>query len=108
MASAEAAPLQALDLCAGAGGKTLALAAMLPPESTIIAADTDRGRLSRIEPRKRRARANNVETILLAPGKERNAMNTVNSVKSQNRVPVAVKAIRSLVPVTHTGETARK
>lgn len=70
MGGAAARPLLVLDLCAGAGGKTLALSAMLPAESKIIAADTDRGRLSRIEPRKRRASARNIETILLAPGKE--------------------------------------
>ena len=70
MASAAGDPKLVLDLCAGAGGKTLALAAMLSSESEIIAADTDRGRLSRIDPRKRRASARNIETILLAPGKE--------------------------------------
>ncbi len=74
MAGAAARPQLVLDLCAGAGGKTLALAAMLPPESKIIAADTDRGRLSRIEPRKRRASARNIETILLAPGNEMEAL----------------------------------
>lgn len=70
MASAAGEPKLALDLCAGAGGKTLALAAMLSADSEIIAADTDRGRLSRIDPRKRRASARNIETVLLAPGKE--------------------------------------
>ncbi|MEH6715776.1 RsmB/NOP family class I SAM-dependent RNA methyltransferase [Parasphingorhabdus flavimaris] len=74
MAGAAAKPELVLDMCAGAGGKTLALSAMLPPESRIIAADTDRGRLSRIEPRKRRASARNIETILLAPGKEIEAL----------------------------------
>ena len=69
-AGAAAKPVLVLDLCAGAGGKTLALSAMLSPDSKIIAADTDRGRLSRIEPRKRRASARNIETILLAPGNE--------------------------------------
>jgi 16S rRNA (cytosine967-C5)-methyltransferase len=69
-AGAAAKPALVLDLCAGAGGKTLALSAMLSPDSKIIAADTDRGRLSRIEPRKRRASARNIETILLAPGNE--------------------------------------
>ena len=74
MAGAAAQPKQVLDLCAGAGGKTLALAAMLSPDSQIIAADTDRGRLSRIDPRKRRASARNIETILLAPGNEIEAL----------------------------------
>jgi 16S rRNA (cytosine967-C5)-methyltransferase len=70
LAGAVGKPKLVLDLCAGAGGKTLALAAMLPADSRIIAADTDRGRLSRIDPRKRRASARNIETILLAPGQE--------------------------------------
>lgn len=70
VAAAAARPKMVLDMCAGAGGKTLALAAMLPAETQIIAADTDRGRLSRIEPRKRRAGAENIGTILLGPGKE--------------------------------------
>ena len=74
MASAAGEPKLVLDLCAGAGGKTLALAAMLSPDSEIIAADTDRGRLSRIDPRKRRASARNIETILLAPGKEMDSL----------------------------------
>jgi len=74
MASAAGDPKLVLDLCAGAGGKTLALAAMLSSESEIIAADTDRGRLSRIDPRKRRASARNIDTILLAPGKETDSL----------------------------------
>ena len=78
-ASAAAAPQLALDLCAGAGGKTLALSAMLPPDSKIIAADTDRGRLSRIDPRKRRADARNIETVLLAPGEEMEAVSHLRS-----------------------------
>lgn len=63
-----------LDLCAGAGGKTLGLAAELAEKSRIIAADTDRGRLSRIEPRARRSGATNIETVLLAPKKEEEAL----------------------------------
>jgi len=74
MVAAAAKPERVLDLCAGAGGKTLALAAVLPPDSQIIAADTDRGRLSRIDPRKRRASARNIETILLAPGNEKDSL----------------------------------
>lgn len=70
VAGAAAKPALALDLCAGAGGKTLALAAMLPAESKLVAADADRSRLSRIEPRKRRTGARNIETILLGPGRE--------------------------------------
>ena len=59
-----------IDLCAGAGGKTLALAAAMEGKGRLIAADTDRGRLSRLMPRAARAGALNVETRLLNPGRE--------------------------------------
>jgi len=59
-----------LDLCAGAGGKTLGLAALLPPDTKIIASDTDRGRLSRLKPRMQRVGAENIESILLHPSRE--------------------------------------
>ena len=59
-----------IDLCAGAGGKTLALAAAMDNKGRLIAADTDRGRLSRLLPRAARAGAINVETRLLNPGRE--------------------------------------
>ncbi|MEH6756351.1 MAG: RsmB/NOP family class I SAM-dependent RNA methyltransferase [Parasphingorhabdus sp.] len=68
------APKLVLDMCAGAGGKTLGLAAQLPDDVRIIAADTDRGRLSRIDPRLRRSSTRNVETMLLSPNKEIEAL----------------------------------
>ena len=52
-----------LDLCAGAGGKALALAAAAPA-ATILAADTNRARLTRLGPRAERAGAT-IETRLL-------------------------------------------
>ena len=58
-----------IDLCAGAGGKTLALAAAMDNRGTLLACDTDRGRLQRLPPRAERAGAM-VETRLLNPGKE--------------------------------------
>ncbi len=67
-------PKMVLDMCAGAGGKTLGLAAQLPDEARIIAADTDRGRLSRIEPRLRRSSTRNIGTLLLSPNKEEEAL----------------------------------
>jgi 16S rRNA (cytosine967-C5)-methyltransferase len=63
-----------IDLCAGAGGKTLALAAAMGNEGTLIAADTDRGRLSRLSPRAQRANATVAETLLLDPGREAEAL----------------------------------
>jgi 16S rRNA (cytosine967-C5)-methyltransferase len=59
-----------VDLCAGAGGKTLALAAEMGDRGRIVAADTDRGRLSRMRPRLERAGAKIVEPLLLDPGRE--------------------------------------
>lgn len=62
-----------IDLCAGAGGKTLALAAAMANRGHLIACDTDRSRLSRLGPRARRAGAE-VETRLLNPGREGESM----------------------------------
>ena len=59
-----------VDLCAGGGGKTLALAAAMDGSGRILASDTDRGRLSRLPPRAERAGARNIETCLLDPGRE--------------------------------------
>ena len=59
-----------IDLCAGAGGKTLALAAMMANRGRLIACDTDRGRLSRLSPRAQRAGVTIAETLLLDPGRE--------------------------------------
>ena len=54
-----------VDLCAGAGGKTLALAAAMAGQGRLIAADTIRSRLARLEPRAQRAGATFIETLLL-------------------------------------------
>lgn len=59
-----------IDLCAGGGGKTLGLAATMANQGTLIAADTDRARLSRLAPRAERAGALVAETVLLNPGRE--------------------------------------
>jgi 16S rRNA (cytosine967-C5)-methyltransferase len=58
-----------VDLCAGAGGKTLALAAAMAGTGRLIACDVDRGRLSRLTPRAERAGAI-VETRLLDAKRE--------------------------------------
>ncbi len=59
-----------IDLCAGAGGKTLALVAAMENRGRLIASDTDRARLSRMAPRAQRAGAAIIETRLLDPGRE--------------------------------------
>lgn len=71
----KAAPgMTVTDLCAGAGGKTLALAAEMANSGRIVATDTDRGRLSRMRPRLERAGVAIVETRLLDPGAEAAAL----------------------------------
>lgn len=51
------------DICAGAGGKTLALAAMMQNKGAIIAYDADRHRLRPIFERMTRAGVTNIEVI---------------------------------------------
>ncbi len=63
-----------VDLCAGGGGKTLALAADMDNRGSILACDTDRARLSRLAPRASRAGAGIVESLLLDPGREAEAL----------------------------------
>jgi 16S rRNA (cytosine967-C5)-methyltransferase len=57
-----------VDLCAGAGGKSLALAA-IAPEAIILATDSNRARLARLGPRAQRAGAA-IQTQLLNPPDE--------------------------------------
>ena len=63
-----------VDLCAGAGGKTLALAAAMQGQGRLIAADTIRSRLARLNPRAERAGATFIETLLLDQGQEERAL----------------------------------
>lgn len=74
----EALPVQPgdtiIDLCAGGGGKTLALAARLGNAASIIAADTDKRRLGNLAPRAARAGAAVDHIVLLDPGREMAAL----------------------------------
>ena len=73
--AADAQPGQRIiDLCAGAGGKTLALASAMRNTGALLACDTDRGRLSRLPPRGERAGVSIVETRLLNPNGEADAL----------------------------------
>jgi 16S rRNA (cytosine967-C5)-methyltransferase len=62
-----------VDLCAGGGGKTLALAAAMENRGRLLACDIDRARLSRLPQRAARAGAL-AETRLLDPGREGEAL----------------------------------
>ena len=57
-----------VDLCAGAGGKTLAIAARLGNRGRIVAADIDDRKLDELRRRARRAKVTNAQAILLEAG----------------------------------------
>ncbi|MEO1044813.1 MAG: RsmB/NOP family class I SAM-dependent RNA methyltransferase [Pseudomonadota bacterium] len=59
-----------IDLCAGAGGKTLALAQQSPADTRILASDVSRARLAELPPRAARLGIESIETRLLDPGSE--------------------------------------
>ena len=77
LACAAAPGMIVIDLCAGAGGKTLALAAAMAGKGTLIAADTIRSRLARLDPRAERAGATFIETLLLDQGHEAGALESL-------------------------------
>ena len=54
---------QVIDYCAGAGGKTLALAALMDNKGQIYAFDTDWRRLGRLPERAQRAGARNIQIV---------------------------------------------
>lgn len=60
--------MRVCDYCAGAAGKTLALAAAMQNRGQIIACDTSAARLDNAVPRLRRAGVHNVARHLLVPG----------------------------------------
>jgi 16S rRNA (cytosine967-C5)-methyltransferase len=70
LATRAAPGMTVVDLCAGAGGKTLALAGMMSGQGALIACDIDRARLARLAPRAARAGADAIETLLLDGGRE--------------------------------------
>jgi 16S rRNA (cytosine967-C5)-methyltransferase len=63
-----------VDLCAGAGGKTLALAGAMDNRGRLLACDADRARLARLPPRAERAGVRIAETRLVDAGREADAL----------------------------------
>ena len=66
--AAKAAPKLCIDLCAGAGGKTLAIAARLGNRGRIISSDIDAAKLEELRRRARRAKVSNAQAMLLENG----------------------------------------
>ena len=65
---------QMIDLCAGAGGKALGLASLAAADAQILACDTSRARLSELPHRSHRLNIANIQSRLLDPGKEMQAL----------------------------------
>lgn len=63
--------MRVLDFCAGGGGKTLVLAAMMENKGNIVATDNDTRRLEKGKPRFRKAGVHNVELRSLAEEQNR-------------------------------------
>ncbi len=62
--------MQVVDFCAGAGGKTLALAAMMNNKGRVVACDVLEGRLKRAAERFRRAGLHNIEPHPIASARD--------------------------------------
>lgn len=60
--------MKVVDLCAGAGGKSLALSAMMENKGEIVSCDNSAARLSRMEPRRERLGATNIRTLPVEEG----------------------------------------
>ena len=61
--------MRIIDACAGGGGKTLHLAALMKNKGRIIAMDVEQWKLEELKKRARRAGAGNIETKLIESGK---------------------------------------
>ncbi|WP_028772135.1 RsmB/NOP family class I SAM-dependent RNA methyltransferase [Shewanella waksmanii] len=61
--------MRVVDACAGAGGKTLAIAAQMQGKGRLLAMDVEQWKLDSLKQRARRAGAHNVETRIIASSK---------------------------------------
>lgn len=61
--------MRVIDACAGAGGKTLHLAALMENKGKLVAMDVEQHKLDELKRRARRAGASNIETRLITDSK---------------------------------------
>lgn len=61
--------MRVIDACAGAGGKTLSIAAQMQGKGRLLAMDVEQWKLDSLKQRARRAAAHNVETRIIASSK---------------------------------------
>jgi 16S rRNA (cytosine967-C5)-methyltransferase len=69
--------MRVLDLAAGAGGKSLALSAIMENKGEIVACDSDAKRLAQLSPRARRAGTSIIRTVHLSREKPQGAFDIV-------------------------------
>ena len=112
---------QVVDLCAGAGGKTLALAAMMENKGQIFATDDDKRRLAPIHDRLKRSGARNVQVRTpksvggetrrsrrpLRPGADRRALHRHRRLAAQPGRQMAYAARRAGATAEGTGRDSR-
>ncbi|MCE9678759.1 RsmB/NOP family class I SAM-dependent RNA methyltransferase [Shewanella sp. AS1] len=69
-AAVDAKPgMRVIDACAGAGGKTLSIAAQMQGKGRLLAMDVEQWKLDNLKQRARRAAAHNIETRIIASSK---------------------------------------
>lgn len=71
LASGASAGQKVVDFCAGAGGKTLAMAAMMQNRGSVYACDVHSGRLQQLQKRCRRAGVHNVRIVQLSSERDK-------------------------------------
>ncbi len=72
--------MRVIDGCAGAGGKTLHLAALMKNKGTIIALDVEEYKLKELRKRKKRAGADNIEVRIIQKNTIKNLRNSADRV----------------------------
>jgi 16S rRNA (cytosine967-C5)-methyltransferase len=97
----DAPPTRVVDACAGAGGKTLQLAAQMKNRGDLHALDVDEGRIDELRKRARRAGVHNVRAQVIPPE---------GPSADESITPLKDKADRVLVdaPCSGTGTYRRK
>ena len=95
---------QVIDLCAGAGGKTLALAAMMENRGQIYATDLDKRRLAPIHARLERAGARNVQVRTpKAEGDHCLPISTAAPTSCSSMRPAPASALGAAIPMPNGG-----
>ena len=96
-----------LDACAGAGGKTLAIGALLGNKGRIIALDIDRRRLSELQKRARRAGLSCVQALCVSADGQRPARSDALPALPQGVLPRGAQRVLCDVPCSGLGVLRR-